>query len=121
MMKELVIEGPDYGIHILAYSYNYTNIESVLNGFNNSLLPMMEVKIAFRGGNSTKLIRFYGNGELVEKWGMGVVHMPEDMGLKFKGEDDFGDPVLIYDTLDDKKMQGTMWNTLFNNLPNKED
>ena len=121
MLKDLIIDGPDFGIHILAYSYNFSNMDALLNNFSNSLMPNMEVKIALRGGNSSKLIKFYGNGEIVEKYGEGVIHMPEDMGLRYNGEDDFGDPFLIYDTLEDDKMQGTAWDTLFKNLPNKED
>ena len=81
----------------------------------------MEIKIALRGGNSTKILRFYGNGEAVEEYGHAIIKIPEEMGLKYKGEEDLGDPFIVYDTLDDKRLQGTIWDTLFKNLPNKED
>lgn len=121
MLKELIDEGPDYGIHILAYSYNYANMDSLLNAFNNSLLPKMEVKIALRGGNSAKVISLFGSGEVVENYGEAVIHMPEKMGLRYKDDKHLGDPFLIYDTLDDRRLQGSVWDTLFKNLPNKED
>lgn len=121
MLKELVEDGPNYGIHILAYSYNYSNMETLLNSFNNSLLPQFEVKIAVRGGSSTKLLRLYGTGEVAERYGEAVIQVPEEMGLKYKGDDEYGDPFLVYDTLDDQSLQGTAWDTLFRNLPNKEE
>jgi hypothetical protein len=121
MLRELIDEGPDYGIHVLVYSYNYANIESLLSVYNNSLLPKMEIKIALRGGNSVRVLNKIISAEVVNDYGKGIIRMPEEMGMRYKGSDDFGDPFLIYDTIDDKQLQGTVWDTLFKNLPNKED
>lgn len=120
MLSELIEDGPDLGIHVLVYGYNYPNIESVLNTFNNSLLPKMEIKIALRGGNSAKVLRFFASGEPVEHYGEGVILMPEDMGLRYKDENDCGDPFIIYDSLGDRRFSGTPWEKLFINLPNQE-
>ena len=46
--------------------------------------------------------------------------MPEEMGLKYTDRDGYGDPFLVYDTLGDEKLRGTVWDTLFTNLPNKQ-
>lgn len=121
MLKELIDEGPDHGIHVLVYSYNYANLEALINNFNNALLSKMEIKIGLRGGNAAKLLRFYGSGEIVEHAGKGIILMPEDMGLQYKEEDSFGDPFLVYDYSDEERLVGSAWETLFNNLKDEED
>lgn len=117
MLKELIIEGPDYGIHVLVYSYNYTNME-ILKGLE--LLTQMEIKIALRGGNSFKLLSNYGTQEIIDQYGKGFINMPPEMGLKYVDGDGLGDPFLIYDTLGDDKFKGSVWDTLFTSLPNKK-
>ena len=114
MLRDLIEDGPNYGIHILVYSYNYANIDFLQN---HSLLNNMEIKIALRGGNSSKLLKNYGTQDIIDQYGKGFVKMPEEMGLKYTDGDDYGDPFLIYDTLGVEKLQGTIWDTLFTNLP----
>lgn len=117
MLKELIVEGPNYGIHVLIYGYNYANLDFLQN---QSLLNCMEIKIALRGGNSSKLLMSYGSQDIIDQYGKGFVKMPEEMGLKYIDGDGYGDPFLVYDTLGDEKLRGTVWDTLFANLPNKQ-
>lgn len=120
MLCELIDEGPDYGIHILAYSFNYSNMESLLTFYNDSLMHKMEIKVALRGGNSSKLLNIIGTGDVVNVFGEAVIKMPVEMGLRSNGDNDLGDPFRIYDTLDDQRLLGSVWDTLFKNLPNKQ-
>lgn len=117
MLKDLILEGPNYGIHILVYGYNYANLDFLQN---QSLLNCMEIKIALRGGNSSILLMNYGAQDIIDQYGKGFVKMPEEMGLKYTDKDGYGDPFLVYDTLGDEKLRGTVWDTLFTNLPNKQ-
>ena len=121
MLKELIDQGPDLGIHILAYSYNFTNMEELLNNFNNSLLGKMEIKIGLRGGNSFKLFSLYNTINALDKYGEGFIRMPEEMGLKYSDGDEIGDPFSIYNTLGTDKLNNTAWDVLFRSLPNKMD
>lgn len=116
MLKDLIEEGPNYGIHVLVYGYNYSNLEFLQN---QSLLNNMEIKIALRGGKSSKLLINYGTQDIIDCYGKGFIKMPEEMGLKYLDGDSYGDPFLIYDTLGEKKLKGTVWDTLFSNLKNK--
>ena len=117
MLKELIEDGPDYGIHIMVYSYNYANMEMLQN---LSLLNRMEIKIALRGGNSSKLLVNYGSQDIIDQYGKGFIRMPEEMGLKYVDSDGFGDPFFAYDTVGDNHLENSIWNTLFTNLPNKQ-
>lgn len=120
-LHELIVSGPDLGVHVMAYSYNYSNISQLLNDFGDPLLNMMmEVKIGLRGGQSNKMFN-YGNGEIVSRNGEGFIRIPEDMGLYYKDGDNFGDPFRIYDVIGNDKLKNSAWETLFNNLPNKND
>jgi hypothetical protein len=120
-LQELITKGPDYGVHVMVYGYNFQNVAQLLNSLGDSLLNnMMEVKIGLRGGNSNKMFN-YGNGEVVERNGLGFVRIPEDMGLYYKDGDNFGDPFRIYDVTGDEKLRDSAWETLFVNLPNKMD
>ena len=62
----------------------------------------------------------YGSQDIIDQYGKGFVRMPEEMGLKYTDGDGYGDPFLVYDTLGDEKLRGTVWDTLFANLPNKQ-
>lgn len=117
MLKELIVEGPNYGIHVLVYGYNYANMDFLQS---QSLLNSMEIKIALRGGNSSKLLLNYGSQDIIDQYGKGFVKMPEEMGLKYTEGDGFGDPFHIYDTLGNDQLRGSVWDTLFTNLPNKQ-
>lgn len=117
MLSELISMGPDFGIHVMAYSYNYQNMAQLLNNFGDSLLGKMEVKIGLRGGNSNKMFNF-GNREVVERNGEGFIRMPQDMGLYYVEGDDYGDPFRIYDEADDEILKGSAWEKLFKLLPN---
>ena len=117
MLKEIIEDGPNYGIHVLVYGYNYNNLDFLQS---NYLLNNMEVKIALRGGSSSKLLLNLGSQDIIDQYGKGFVKMPEEMGLKYISQDGYGDPFLIYDTLGDEKFKGSVWDILFTNLPNKE-
>ncbi len=116
-LKELIEDGPDYGIHILAYSYNFANMDVLQN---LSLLNKMEVKIALRGGNSSRLLINIGSNDIIDQFGKAYIRMPEDMGLKYNDGDSYGDPFLIYNTIGDRKFENSVWDVLFKKLPNKE-
>lgn len=120
-LQEIIIEGPNYGVHVMIYGYNFQNVSQLLNNLGDSLLNnMMEVKIGLRGGNSNKMFNF-NTGEIVERKGLGFIRIPEEMGLFYKDGDNIGDPFRIYDVMGDEKLKDTAWETLFNNLPNKKD
>lgn len=114
MLKELIDDGPNYGLHVLLYGYNYANLDFLQN------LSNMEIKVALRGGDASKLIRNVGSLDLIDQYGQGFVKMPEYMGLKYTDQSGYGDPFLIYDTLGDEKLRGSEWDTLFTTLPNKQ-
>lgn len=116
--KELIEEGPNYGIHIMIYGYNYDNL-SFLQQISSSL-DMMEIKIALRGGDSSKIIRNINAPEIVDQYGKGYIYMPEEMGLKYNDGDSYGDPFLIYNLIGDKKFENSVWDKLFKLLPNKD-
>lgn len=119
MLNELVSDGPDLGIHVMVYCYNYKNMSDLLNNFSDSMLGKIEVKIGLKGGNSSKLFSYGNNQEIVDRYGEGFIRMPEDMGLKYCDGDDYGDPFRIYDTLGDDRLRDSQWEKLFNNLPNR--
>ena len=81
---------------------------------------MFEIKIGLYGGNSSLLFTFQANTELVGKWGRAFVRMPENMGMKYVNEDVPGDPFIVYNTVGDTYVEDSVWNCLFNNLPNRE-
>ncbi len=114
-LKELIENGPDYGIHVLVYCYNSANMNII-----QFLLNRMEIKIALRGGNSSTLLITVGSKEIIDQYGKGFIRMPEEMGLKYLESDSYGDPFLIYNTIGDRKFENTVWDTLFMNLPNKD-
>jgi hypothetical protein len=116
-LKELIEDGPDYGIHILVYSYNFANMDVLQN---LSLLNKMEVRIALRGGNSSKLLINIGSQDIIDQYGKGFVRMPEQMGLKNTDGDSYGDPFLIYNSIGDRKFENSVWDVLFKKLPNKD-
>ena len=112
MLKELIDEGPEYGIHILVYGYNYDNLSSLLDESLNN----MEVKIGLRGASAKALGLYGGNANLPLKEGQSFIRMPETMGLKYHGEDDLGDPFLVYNVLESKQPQNKLLGILFDNL-----
>ena len=120
MLQELLIQGPDLGIHLLLYHYNHANMSAVLNDYR-SLQNRFEVQIAVRGGDSYKLFSAYNLPTPVDESGEAFIRMPEEMGLKYVGGDCPGDPFLVYNTLGNVRSKNTDWQTLFSNLPNKED
>ena len=120
MLQELLVQGPDLGIHMLIYHYNYANMSAVLNDYR-SLQNRFEVQIAVRGGESYKLFSAYNLPTPVDKPGEAFIRMPEEMGLKYVGGDCAGDPFLVYNTMGKVQSKNTDWQTLFTNLPNKKD
>ena len=112
MLKELIDEGPDYGIHILVYGYSYEKLSSLLDESINN----MEVKIGLRGASAKALGLYGGNTSLPLKEGQGFIRMPETMGLKYHGEDDLGDPFLVYNVLENKQPENKLLGILFDNL-----
>ena len=117
MLKEVVCDGPALGIHTMLYGYN---MDSISRFFDRELLSMFEIKIGLYGGNSSLLFTFQANTELVGKWGRAFVRMPENMGMKYVNEDVQGDPFIVYNTVGDTYVEDSVWNCLFNNLPNRE-
>lgn len=58
--------GPELGIHTIIYSHSMTNLQGVHEQISSGYA---EIKIALRGGDSTRLLTGYGQGDAVSATG----------------------------------------------------
>lgn len=114
-LRSLITDGPEYGIHVMAYGYNFANIDSILD---RGMRSSFEIKIGLRGTDASTILYGINCGDITSQEGQGRLLMPTEMGLHFDDGNTPGDPFIVYNQTGNPDLEKTPWGELFHNLPN---
>jgi len=120
ILLKIMEQGGVLGMHVLIWLYNSNNSIAILNKTEG--IQCSDVKISLYGGTPQKAFNSYSsNSEKIECNGMGILHIPSNMGLTNKEGDVPGDPFVIYNEIGDLTMSDSKWQILFSKLANVKD